>query len=499
MIRRYVFAFVFLMSFFGPMSCANAVKITIDFEANGGTNVPSLKLDSRKDYEFPANPTKSGFVFAGWYLDDGVFSRILDPDELLYDMPDPPATVVAYARWEIKDALVDFYPGYSANFATTQSGRFVVWGHNQFGQCGDGTTTVVPYFHDVTDLLEFMVDETLKTIVTGYGHTVALTESGKVFTWGANHYGQLGDGTYDNRLTPTEITANFQLASGERIDSVIVGYTFNMAFTTANRIFFWGENRHRAITYYDEPNDESTWALADQVNLPKDISRFMKAGLHESETVLKVTGDTIKILITSAGRLFAWGLDENGFIKPANYEFDVVYSPVNQTPKFGLLSGETIIDAECNGRAIMALTSNGRLFAYGVNDSGELGTGAPDLYPTPIDITLSLGLGANETIVNFGFLNTSVVLTSTGRLLSWGYNEDGYVGDGTYKDRLAPVDITSKFALTQNETITKIVFNASMTCHVFTSAGRLFVFGGNAGSYGDGTLSSKPLPTLIYD
>jgi len=43
-------------------------------------------------------------------------------------------------------------------------------------------------------------------VAAGAHHSLALTSDGKVWAWGRNYYGQLGDGTKTNRLTPVQVT-----------------------------------------------------------------------------------------------------------------------------------------------------------------------------------------------------------------------------------------------------------------------------------------------------
>ena len=73
-------------------------------------------------------------------------------------------------------------------------------------------------------------------IAAGAQHSCARVETGRVHCWGRNNYGQLGDGTTTNRLTPVQLqglTAVTQIAAGSRHSCVLRG---------TGRVFCWGSN-----------------------------------------------------------------------------------------------------------------------------------------------------------------------------------------------------------------------------------------------------------------
>jgi alpha-tubulin suppressor-like RCC1 family protein len=74
--------------------------------------------------------------------------------------------------------------------------RLFCWGDNRVGQLGDGTTTqrVVPVRVDV--------NASFVSVSAGGSHTCGVTETGITYCWGANESGQLGDGTVQQRNRP---------------------------------------------------------------------------------------------------------------------------------------------------------------------------------------------------------------------------------------------------------------------------------------------------------
>jgi len=89
---------------------------------------------------------------------------------------------------------------YANTCALTTGGGVKCWGDNQYGQLGDGTTTQRLTAVDVTGLTSGVA-----VLSAGTLHTCAITTSGVMKCWGDNQYGQLGDGTTTQRLTPVDV------------------------------------------------------------------------------------------------------------------------------------------------------------------------------------------------------------------------------------------------------------------------------------------------------
>lgn len=90
--------------------------------------------------------------------------------------------------------------GWSHTCGVTTSGQAYCWGQGHYGKLGDGSTAI----HIEQTPVPVSGSLFLASITTGL-HTCALTASGEAYCWGRNRYGQLGDGTTDDRATPVRV------------------------------------------------------------------------------------------------------------------------------------------------------------------------------------------------------------------------------------------------------------------------------------------------------
>jgi len=107
-----------------------------------------------------------------------------------------PANVVG-----LHDGVTDITAGRNHTCAVTGAGGVRCWGYNWSGRLGDGTTTDRATPVDVIGL-----SSGVTAIAASEWHTCAAKHAGDVHCWGRNNYGQLGDGTTTNRMTPVAVT-----------------------------------------------------------------------------------------------------------------------------------------------------------------------------------------------------------------------------------------------------------------------------------------------------
>ena len=302
-------------------------------------------------------------------------------------------------------------PGREFTCALTSGGAVMCWGHNRYGNLGDGT--IGTYSSRSTPGIVAGLASGSEAVVAGDRHTCAVTSGGGVKCWGSNSYGQLGDGTTTERTTPVDVSG---LASGAV--ALAVGRTgfHTCALTGSGGVKCWGSNSNGQL------GDGTT---TDRLT-PVDVS-----GLA-SGVVALAAGNSHTCALTSGGGVKCWG--SNGYGQLGDGTATQRLTPVDVT---GLTSGAVGI-ADSASNHTCALTSGGGVKCWGLNSSGQLGDGTTTQRSTPVAV---VGLAGAVIGVTDGGTHACAVSTDGG-VQCWGSNAFGQLGDGATAIRLVPGDVS---------------------------------------------------------
>lgn len=126
--------------------------------------------------------------------------------------------------------------GYNYSLAIGSDEKVWAWGSNSNGQLGDGTTTFWNTPVEVGGIAQVI------SIISSSGtHSLALKSDGTVWAWGSNANGQLGDGTTTDRHYSTQVKANSNQPLGDVI-AVSTGNNHSIALKSDGMVMTWGSN-----------------------------------------------------------------------------------------------------------------------------------------------------------------------------------------------------------------------------------------------------------------
>lgn len=291
------------------------------------------------------------------------------------------------------NSLASISAGADHSCALTSSGGVVCWGANTYGQLGDGTTTSRQIPVAVSGLSSGVL-----MVSTGDYYTCALTSTGGVKCWGQNTYGQLGNGSLANSITPTAVSG---LSSG--VTAIKAGSNDTCAILSGGTLKCWGWNSVGQL------GNGGTTNSSVPVTVP-GISRVMAIS----------EGLAHACALTTNGEVKCWGYNEYGQLGNNTTTDSLV--PVSVSGLSGAWSGISLADFHS-----CAVKVDGTTFCWGVNDVGELGNGTVTNSKIPVQVTGSTGL---LTAIDAGGGQTCG-LTTGGGVKCWGDNTYGQLGDGT--------------------------------------------------------------------
>ena len=389
--------------------------------------------------------------------------------------------------------IVDVYSDGSTMIARDSDGKLYSWGRNNFGQLGNETTANSSMPVCISDIENSPLKG--KNIVEVYGSStssIVKDSVGKLYTWGYNEYGQLGDGKTTNSSMPVCISdiENSPL-KGKNIVEVYGSSISSIAKDSDGKLYSWGYNSGGTLGNGTTANSSMPICISDIKNSPL-----------KGKNIVKIyQGYQMIIVKDSNGKLYSWGENYSGHLGDGttdNRSMPVCISDIESSP----LKGKNIVEVHNYDSTIIAKDSSGKLYTWGNNYYGQLGneTTADSSMPVCISNIESSPLKGKNIVDVYNYGSTIIAKDSSGKLYSWGNNDSGELGNGTTKNSSMPVCISDiENSSLKGKNIVKVYSNG-YTMIVKDSNGKLYSWGYNGyGQLGDGTTGNSSMPICISD
>jgi len=292
--------------------------------------------------------------------------------------------------------------GYRHITAIKTDGTLWTWGYNGCGQLGDGTTT-----DRSSPVTTAGAGTSWCQVGSSFLHTTAVKTDGTLWTWGRNRYGRLGDGTTTNRSSPGTTAG-----AGTTWCQVSAGYAHTVAIKTDGTLWTWGGNGCGRL------GTDTTTSRSSPGTTDGGGTTWCQVGSGYSHIAA----------IKTDGTLWTWGSNYYGELGDGS-------DTDQSSPVTTAGAGTTWCQTSASYYHTAAVKTDGTLWTWGNNYSGQLGDGSDTNRISPVT---TAGAGTTWCQVGSGRNHTMAVKTD-GTLWTWGANFDGQLGDNTTTVQSSPV------------------------------------------------------------
>ena len=369
-----------------------------------------------------------------------------------------------------------------------KKGKVYTWGFDNYGELGsiyaDGYIPTC-----ISDIPGNALNGKNIVKISSNGKTViALDDEGKVYTWGRNNYGQLGNGTIDNSsevICISDIEGN--IFNGKNIIEIQSENTM-IALDNEGKVYTWGENSNGSLgNGTDYENSSEPICISD-----------IEENILNRKNIIKIQSENnTMVVLDNEGKVYTWGNNiygELGNGTDENRNIPVCISDISKN----VLNKKNIVEILRGPNMMIAIDDKGKVYTWGANYNGQLGNGTDIEYSNePIcisDLTGNVLNGKNIIEIQYG-----IALDSEGKVYTWGANYNGQLGNGTdieYSNEPICISDIEENAL-KGKNIVKVLNFSTMIA--LDNEGKIYVWGKNVGQFGNGTIKEYNEPICITD
>jgi alpha-tubulin suppressor-like RCC1 family protein len=294
-------------------------------------------------------------------------------------------------------------------------GALFDWGDDRFGNLGDGSLSnavptgvtlpiQIPLPADLQVIPEFIPG--WMQVASGTRHTLALDTGGLLYVAGDHSLGQTGNSTNSSQpfFTPFRL---FSPGAFITCKDIAAGSLHSLALANNGQLYAWGFNAFGQLGV----GSNSTVLGPTLVRFPAGVTAWtaIAAGTNHS------------LALANDGNIYAWGQGFGGVLgNGASTNSPVpqrVIRPVEVTAWLKIAAG-----ANHN----LALGNNGKLYAWGLGNSGQLGNGTFANFAVPMPVNAPPGVSDWQAIAAGTF--HSLGIGNDGNLYAWGTGLQGQLG-----------------------------------------------------------------------
>lgn len=356
--------------------------------------------------------------------------------------------------------------GADSSCAIDGAGKAYCWGKGEYGKLGNGTVSnhAVP-----KTVANGTSPGTFKKIATGVNHSCVIGTDDKAYCWGDGRYGENGDTTVTERRTPVTVVNG---DSPGTFKSIQVGDNHTCGLGTDDKIYCWGgnadgqlgddttsqRNAPRATVNGAGPGTYKWLSVGEKSLITCAIGTDDKAycwgdgqygqlgngttGDRDVPTLVSngASPGTFKMISAGTNHVCALGTDDKAYCWGHGGSGENGDNTTNQrsTPVLALNGAGpgTYKRIEAGDNHTCGLGTDDKIYCWGMNSSGQLGDSTVAQRNTPVLALNDAGPGT-YTSVQVGAFHTCATGTDQ-KVYCWGENGDRQLGDNTTVDKRVP-------------------------------------------------------------
>lgn len=327
------------------------------------------------------------------------------------------------------EEVVSIRAGSNFAVAVTTTGKVFAWGSNTVGQLGNETSVASSSIPVRVSGLGPEFDEVVVQVATTQQSAIALTSDGFLWSWGSNTNGVLGNGTLRvaaNSFTSKPVWALLPSTATGKAVSISCGENpFCAVFTDAQEVFTWGMNTNGQLGFSS--------GTIQYVGLPAPINTTLLTGGVKIQSI--ATGGRHMLALTTQGRVLAWGTG-------SDYQLGTNSTASSFWPVYANFSQKVTQISAGEGHSLV-LTENSAIYGWGLCQNFQLGsamTGNTIVQATPIPFADQNYLWGNVTSI-VGYDLSTFAITDKGRFYGWGSAQNYILGTASLSQTYGPLKV----------------------------------------------------------